>query len=225
MLRIFLSTFIFLFFTACTTSSILITDNKPPQNEELSTSTILKIPVPVRQHGYKNFTTTVLTNELELDDFLKKVNNNNTWNKKENFINSLTLTTIDFKKYNLLLYRITESSGSTVLAVDAPTGTHKHIVIGIGRDKPNVGTTDMAYYALAYRVAKSVKDVTFDNGLKKNVIKNKKLTFRKKSEVPKDCLEWFDGCNNCGRVGQEGDVACTEIACTSYEPFKCTKWK
>jgi len=225
MLRIILSIFIFLFFTACTTSNILITGTKPPQNETLSSETILKIPIPVRQQGYKNFKTTVLTNELELDDFLKKVNNNKEWKQKKNFINALTLTSVNFKKYNLLLYRITESSGSNVLAVDVPKGTHKHIVIGIGRDKPNTGTTNMAYYTLAYRVAKSIQDITFDNGIKKDVIKNKSLVFKKKEEVPKNCLEWYDGCNNCGRVGSDGDAVCTDRYCIHHEPFKCTKWK
>jgi len=225
MLRILLTSLIFILFTACTTSNILITDNKPPQNEELNISTILQIPVPVRQHGYKNFETEVLTTQEEFDNFITEVKKSKKWEKKQNLIDSLTLSSIDFTKYNLLLYRITESSGSTVLSVDAPKGTHKNIVIIIGRDKPNVATTDMAYYTLAYRVAKSVDDITFDNEIKKNTIKNRYLGLTKDGKVPKDCLAWYDGCNNCGRIGTKGNIVCTERYCIQHDKFQCTKWK
>jgi len=171
MLKLFISSFVALFFTAClTTSSILL----PPTNtpDILSKSSILKIPIPVREHGYRNFETQVLSSQSDLDNFIATIKKQKSWSKKENFISSLTLLPVNFNKYNILLYRMTESSSSTVLAIDAPKGNDKHVLIEIGRDKQNVGTTDMAYYALAYKVAKSVQDITFDNGLKKHVIKN-----------------------------------------------------
>ena len=182
MFKLLFSSFIALLFTACfTSSSIVIPQPKIP--DVLSKSTILKITIPVREQGYSNFDTQVLTSQQALDNFITSIKKQKSWNKKENFISSLTLLPVDFKKYNVLLYRMTESSGSTVLAVDAPKGNNKHILIEIGRDKPNVGTTDMAYYALAYKVAKSVQDITFDNGLKKHVIKNKALNIKEKAEL------------------------------------------
>jgi hypothetical protein len=223
MLKIILTSFIALYFTAClSTSSILLPQTKAP--EVLDKSSILKITIPVREQGYSNFDTQVLSSKNDLDDFIQTIQKQKSWNKKENFISSLTLFPIDFKKYNILLYRMTESSGSTVLAVDVPKGTNKHVLIEIGRDKPNVGTADMAYYALAYKVAKSVQNITFDNGVKKHIIKNKSLNIQKKSEVPKECLEWYDGCNDCGRVGNAEDVVCTERHCIHSDTFKCTKW-
>jgi len=174
MLKLLLSTFIALFFTAClTTSSILLPPTKTP--DVLTESTIFKITIPVREHGYRNFDTQVITTKDALNTFIEKTKAEKSWNKRENFISSLTIHPINFKKYNLLLYRMTESSGSTVLAVDVPKGNDEHVLIEIGRDKPNTGTSDMAYYALAYKVAKSVQDITFDNGVKKHVIKNKGL--------------------------------------------------
>ncbi len=181
MLKIIFTSFISLYITAClSTSTILIPPTQP--KPVLSQSTILKIAIPVREYGYRTFDTQVLTTNNEFNNFIEKVKKEKGWNQKENFLSSLTLYPIDFTKYNLLLYRMTESSSSTVLAVDIPKGTDEHIVIEIGRDKPNSGTTDMAYYALAYRVAKSVKDITFDNGIKKHVIKNRALRLLEKVE-------------------------------------------
>ncbi len=224
MLKILFTSFIFLIFIACSpTSSIILSEGV--KVKELDSSTILKITIPVREQGYSNFDTQVLTTQDELDKFVSDVKKQKNWNKKENFISSLTLYPIDFKNHNLLIYRMTENSSSTVLSVNVPKGNDKHVVIKIGRDKPNIATTDMAYYALAYRVAKSVKDITFDNKIKKHVIKNKSLNVQKKDEIPKGCLEWYDGCNDCGRVGDGADVVCTERVCYQQGEFKCTKWK
>jgi len=226
MFKIFLTSFILLVLTACfSTSSILIPEKKEPI--ELSESTILQIPIPVREHGYSNFDTQVLSSQDQFESFIAKVNKQKSWNQKKNFIDSLTLQPIDFKTHNLLLYRMTEKSGSTVLSVDAPKGDKKQITITIGRDKPDVGTADIAYYALAYSLAKNVQEIIFDNGLKKHSIRNKslKLNAKEQSDVPEACLEWYDGCNNCGRVGNAEDVVCTERYCVHKDKFKCTKWK
>lgn len=225
MLRILLTSFVLFFLTACfSTSSIILSEKEKPA--QLEKSTILKIAIPVREHGYSNFDTKVISSQNALDEFIANISIQQSWNKKENFIDSLTLYPIDFTKYNLLLYRMTEKSGTTVLSVDVPKGTNEHIIIEIGRDKPNIGTADMAYYALAYKVLKSVKDITFDNGLKKHLIKNKTLNIEEKqtSDVPKACLEWYDGCNDCGRVGDADDVVCTERYCVHKDKFRCTKW-
>jgi hypothetical protein len=223
MLRPLLTTLILFIFTACTTSNILISE--PPKKELLKATTILKIPVPVRQQGYENFKTQVITSQKEFDEFIKKVEETKKWQDKQNFIDALKLTPINFKKYNLLLYRMTENSGSTVLAVDAPSGSNKHVIVVIGRDKPNTGTSDMAYYTIAYKLLKSVEDVTFDNGVKKNLVKNYNKTLSKKGEVPENCVEWYDGCNDCGRVGPDGDAVCTERHCVRHAAVQCTKWK
>jgi|GEM_PF-1535434 len=227
MLRyIFISTLLLLF-TGCIKESMIIdTVTKTPK--ALTPNTIAQIAIPVREHGYSNFKTQVIKTQTKLDNFVEDIKQQEGWNKKENFLETLLLKKIDFSYYNLLLYRITEASGSTVLSVDAPSGNAKNITIVIGRDEPTTGTSDMAYYALAYKVAKSVDSITFDNGLKKSVIDNKTITSKISTipaPVPKNCLEWFDGCNNCGRVSDEGIPVCTEKQCESYEAFKCTKWK
>jgi len=237
MLKILLSSLITLFIVACTPpANIIIKDIN--QTQPLNKSDILQITIPVREHGYQNFDTQVLSTQAAFDAFIQtiqkqdeseeKVKKSSTWNQKENFIESLTSTPIDFKKYNLLLYRITEKSGSTVLSVEAPKGTNEHVIVVLGRDDPEIKTSDMAYYALAYKVAKSVKTITFDNGLKKHIVKNKMIELNKPKkdyDVPDECLEWYDGCNDCGRVGSGTEVVCTERHCVHQEQFRCTKWK
>ena len=223
MLRLLLTSTLLLLFTSCVENHILL-DTGKPLPKALSTKVIAKIAIPVRENGYSNFTTQVIKSKKEFNTFIEKVKLQKGWDKKENFLESLRLKEIDFNQYSLLLYRITESSGSTVLAVDAPKGVGSQVFIKIGRDKPNVGTTDMAYYTLAYKVAKSIQNITFDNGIKKDVIKIGSGSTSIAQDVPADCMEWFDGCNNCGRVG-DGTPVCTERACPSYQAFKCTKWK
>lgn len=225
--------FTLLLFTGCMKERVIVNALTPATAPtQLNADTIVNIPIPVREQGYSNFETQLLTTQTELDGFLANVEQQGSWNQKKNFLESLLLKPIDFTLYNLLIYRITESSGSTVLSVDAPSGNAEKIVVVIGRDEPSMGTTDMAYYALAYKVAKSAKSITFDNGVKKDVIENKTLTSKittnpasNQTAVPSECLEWFDGCNNCARVNNQSASACTEKFCENYGEFNCTKWK
>jgi hypothetical protein len=158
-----------LFFTACTEKQLVLREirNVP---QELSIQTISKIAIPVRENGYRNFSTQVIKTKNDFDYFLLQVKNQKGWKQKENFLQTLRLKEIDFNRYNLLLYRITEPSSSTVLAVDVPRGNKQHIIIKIGRDEPQMRTSDVAYYTLAYKIKKDVQSITFDNGIKKDVI-------------------------------------------------------
>ena len=158
-----------LFFTACSERQLVINEIKPVP-KELSIQTISKIAIPVRENGYRNFSTQVIKTKSDFDNFLAKIKNQKGGNKKENFLQTLRLKEIDFNRYNLLLYRITEPSSSTVLAVDVPRGDEQHVIINIGRDEPQMRTSDVAYYTLAYKIKKDVQNITFDNGIKKDVI-------------------------------------------------------
>jgi hypothetical protein len=39
--------------------------------------------------------------------------------------------------------------------------------------------------------------------------------------IPETCQSFFDGCNNCGRVPENGEVACTMMYCENYQQPKC----
>jgi len=172
MLRFLLILSVGILFSACLPNSLIINDVKK-EPKELTSETISKIAIPVREQGYSHFKTQILKSQGELDKFIEKIKLQSNWNKKENFLETLLLKKIDFSKYNLFLYRISMASGSTVLSVDVPLGDKNDISIKIGQDKPDLGTADMAYYALAYKIAKSVKTISIDNGTEKTVIENK----------------------------------------------------
>ncbi len=181
MLRFFTILTIALFFTACNPSSSIVISN--PAKKILSQDTILRLPIPFRANGYSNLTTKLYTTKSDFNTFIDKIKTEHSWNKEEkrNFIGSLKINPIDFTKYNLLIYTMKESSGSTKLTIDPPKGDNAHVEIVINRETKEVGTADMAYYALAYKVKKSVIDITFNNGLKKDIILNSKdkLSFDK----------------------------------------------
>jgi len=211
-----------LFLTACAKESILL-ETATPIKDDVHIQTISKITIPVREHGYQHFKTILINSQESFNIFLDKIQKQKNWNQKTNFLSSLKHSNINFKTYNLLLYRITEASGSTILSVDVPKGNKENINIKIEKNTPQIGTADMAYYALAYKISKSVKQITFRYGKEKDIIKNS--TPQKEATVPKDCMEWYDGCNNCGRVGEKGIPVCTERYCIHQGEFKCTKWK
>jgi len=41
--------------------------------------------------------------------------------------------------------------------------------------------------------------------------------------IPEHCSVWFDGCNTC-KVGQDGSLACTEMACLKMEKPYCREY-
>lgn len=199
---------------------ISCSSNSPDIKEETPTVTVIKpIEIPFREHGYSEFPSKLITTQESLDTFLAQVGNVNAWNSKTDFLEKIQNENIDFTKYNLLFYRITETSGSVTVDVknDAMRLVNNEVIITIAKSEPSMGTTDMAYYAVAYRVSKSLKSVVFDDGKQKVVIGNEKSDMI----VPKNCQAWSDGCNNCLRGG-----GCTKRACLVYRPqnFKCTKW-
>ena len=224
MFRSFLSFTLLLLFTACNpNSSILI--SQPPIKKVLDEDTIVRIPIPFKESGYSHITTKLYTSQKDFTTFLEKVKQQRYWQEraKTNFISSLKINPIDFTKYNLLIYTIKENSGSTKLTIDPPKGDNAHVEIDINRETKEIGTADMAYYALAYKIKKSVIDITFDNGIKKEIILNNNIQLGSDGKVPKECLAWYDGCNNCSRMGK--DVVCTERYCVHHDKFKCTKWR
>ena len=194
------------------------TDTQKLTTKSATAETIKPIEIPFREHGYANFPSKLITTQTQLDAFVTKIGNDANWNSKTDFLEKVQNENIDFKKYNLLLYRMTEGSGSIKINVDnrAITLNNDEVTIKIERVVPEVGTSDMAYYTLAYRLSKEVKKVIFDDGTQEVIIENKQSDM----VVPKNCKAWFNGCNNCFRGG------CTQEYCLVYRPedFRCTKW-
>ena len=188
MLRFFTILNIILFFTACNPNSSIVISNPPPKKQLLS-DTIVRLPIPFQANNYRQIKTTLFTTENDFNSFIDKVKIEKNWNeeKRKNFISSLKINPIDFTKYNLIIYTMKESSGSTKLTIDPPKGDNAHVEIAINRETvKEIGTADIAYYALAYKVKKSVIDITFNNGIKKDIILNNNIKLNTNSKVPKE---------------------------------------
>jgi hypothetical protein len=223
MLRFILLLLASLFFISCSQDRIVLKTigEKPPK--EVNIKTISKVTIPVKEKGYKHFSTMLITSQKQFNTFVSEIKSQKDWSQKENFLDSLEAEKTNFNNQNLLIYRISKASNDDVLLVDKPKGDKTNITIKIGEESEKTDKTDVNYYAIAYKVSKSVSKITFKKGVQKEVIKNS--ASESKSKIPESCLEWFDGCNSCGRVGAEGIPVCTEKACDTYKAFKCTKWK
>jgi hypothetical protein len=162
-----------IFFIGCSKTETIDIVEIPPKAKV--TNMILKVPIYLKDNGYNNFKTILITDKGKLDKFLKEIKTQKGWDKKENFLDTLSIQNIDFNKQNLLIYRITENSSAIVLAVNVPTVLKNHARVIIGKEKPKSTTTDMAYYALAYLVDKKIEDITFDDGDSNSTVKNNDL--------------------------------------------------
>ncbi len=208
-----------LFLFACDGSST--TDPLDPADNAV----VQRIDIPFREHGYHQFNNTVIADTAQLQAFISKVESQDHWNEKEDFINVLTNATIQFDTHNLILFRMTEGSGSISLAPQPPlqSDADNIVLVDIDRQAPDIGTSDMAYYALAYSVSKAREAIHFTVGEQVHIIAN----MASDSSVPLNCLSWFDGCNTCQNQGRKEDnlVACTLKLCASMEEFRCLSWE
>ena len=200
-------------------------DSKSTNNTISTQESIKNIPIPFREIGYSQHASKVIVSQKEFDTFITQIGNDDNWNKKTEVLEALQNANIDFKKNNLLFYRITRGSGSIQIDVDNSNIilNNNNITVNIKESSPSIGTTDMAYYALAYEVNKTIETITFDNKKQKVVVENRESDMI----VPKNCKAWSDGCNNCQKIGENGEGACTKRACLVYRPqdFICTSWE
>jgi hypothetical protein len=149
--------------------------------KKIKSDLILKIPIHIKDNGYSNFKTKLITEQKELDKFIVDVKSQKKWQRKKNFLNTIDRANIDFSKNNLLFYRISEKSELIVLAVDIPTSIGKNITVVIGKErlkeklKKDIQTKGISEYALAYKVDKSAMDITFTDGDSNRTVVNEKL--------------------------------------------------
>ncbi len=182
-------------------------------------NTTTQIEISFREHGYGNFHSKIIDSQIDFERFITNVKQQQNWNNKALFLNQLQKSPIDYSHFNLLLYRLTEGSGSIKLTTHKPEMIDGKAIVKIDKNIPTIGTGDMAYYLLAYEVAKNTQKLTFIINKKPVIIENKVSN----KVVPKNCLTWFDGCNTCGRT-VDNEIACTELACETDSHSYCQKW-
>jgi len=156
----------------CMEKKTIEIQQKPP-TEKIS-NLVRKVPIALSDVGYQNFETQLFSHRETLDHFLSTIKTEKNWQKKENFLESIEVASMDFEKENLLIYRFDEQKGSIVLAVDVPTELNKHLFVHIGKEKPKREVSkEYIPYAVAYIVNKSIVDITFNDNDTNITIPNK----------------------------------------------------
>lgn len=193
-------------------------------SDNVDSSIIQPIKIPFREHGYSQYHTKIIASQEDLNRFANQVKSDPNWNNKKEFLALFNEVEFDFDSKNILFYRITEPSGSNTLYVHKPilSPSKDEILIDIDRDVPNIGTSDMAYYALSYHINKNIKSIVFNDAKQEVIIENRSSDM----VVPKNCQAWFDGCNSCSR-SENNQAICTQLYCFVYraQDFRCTQWK
>lgn len=114
-----------------------------------------------RENGYHTFDTVVIDSLSAHEAFIDALTPQSSWNDKDAFLDAMNTLQIDYGMANLLLFRHTETSGSNVVTLHEPEIDGVTAVIVVDRYVPGSGTDDMAYYLYAYRVSKTITQVTF----------------------------------------------------------------
>lgn len=210
----YLSLFLFFVFVSACNSS-----EKPGIGNETGSDVISRVEIPFREHGYRQFNNTIIGSDDAFVAFVESVQAQDQWNNKSDFLNTLTAASIDYTQDNLLLFRMTESSGSIALLPMEPTVEDNTAAIEVARSVPGIGTDDMAYYALAYTLPKSIDAIHISVGDQEHILNN-----QEGSDIrPQNCVAWFDGCNECSK-GIDGMTMCTLKACTTFQEMRCREW-
>ncbi len=114
------------------------------------------IDIPMREHGYKAFDSSVIRSRAELEAFLQGVASQQHWNRKDEFLSAVENADLNFDSDTLLLIRDTEGSGSVRVWIETPRLIETELVCQIRRTRPMEFTMDMAYYCFAIVVPRDL---------------------------------------------------------------------
>ena len=192
--------FFIVIFSACSNINL-----KLPWNS--SSDLVSRISAPIKDSSYLRLSNRVITSQNEYNAFISRT------------AVKIKEANINFGKSNLIVYRHMENSGSTLIKPKPPVVSDTNATITIERIVAKVGTADMVFYGLFYKVDKKIKRITFRSSQGDIVILN-----AKDSSIPRECIAWFDGCNHCMR-GTNGRVMCTKKYCKNKGDFRCVKWE
>ena len=171
MRKVLLTVTIALLFIGCTKTIETVTVIEVQPKSKISNK-IWKLPIYFEDKGYKNLKTQIITNKVMLNKFIAKIKQQKNWERKDNFLEIIEKSKIDFNTENLIIYPFSENKSVVVVAVDTPTSEDNHIIIKIGKNKTKEINNKIIYYALAYKIKKSAKDIIFDDGKEKITITN-----------------------------------------------------
>ena len=134
---------------------------KPPSGERVVLSDIERVNLLEREQGYSHLENIVIRSTAELDRYRQSIEPQSGWNDKATFLAELQRQKIDFDRLNLLIYFHAEGSGSIGVALEEPIWEGENAVVHLTRTVPEIGTADMAYYAYAFTIKKTIPKVIF----------------------------------------------------------------
>ncbi len=102
LLNLLIVAIISIFFMGCSKTIETVNIIKVKPKSKIS-NMILKIPINFTDKGYKNLETKVITKKEELDKFTKEIKSQKGWRKKDNFLDIIEKSKIDFTQDNLLI--------------------------------------------------------------------------------------------------------------------------
>jgi len=114
-----------------------------------------RIPIPEREHGYRNFETRSFATRQAWETFRDRILDQEGWNRRDPFVAAIDGAAIDFDRETLVLVRHTEGSGSTRVTLHRPRLADGVLTCTITTRAPEIGTADMAYRCFALAVAKA----------------------------------------------------------------------
>lgn len=119
-------------------------------------ASIRTLPIPKEEHGYRNFSSTVISSPDELKAFLKTSlgTQGMEWSNRKDFEEGIIQAQLNFDKEALVVVRHTEGSSSTGINFRCPLVKGKRLLCQIERNEPEIGTPSMAYYCFALAVSK-----------------------------------------------------------------------
>ena len=111
--------------------------------------TYRQVPIPLREHGYQPLTRRVIRTREGLERLLDQAAQQDGWNDRSAFHAALVAANVDFDHEALVLLPHQEPSGSNRITPQLPMLADGVVTWTVVRAEPEVGTADMAYYALA----------------------------------------------------------------------------
>lgn len=144
--------------------------NSNPVQSQYYGSDILRLEIPEREHGYHYFETKIIKSTDSLLSFIQDIQNQKYWNGKELFLAALQDSIIEIENNSIVLFRITEGSGSIKLTIKGLYLVDNNPVVKISRYVPSILESDMAYYCYAYKVSKHYAKIIFDVERKDTII-------------------------------------------------------
>ena len=98
MLRLIFISLLSLFLASCAKDRIILNTIEKKPLKELNIKRIARIAIPVREQGYSNFDTTLISSQKEFNKFIEKIKLQKNWNNQDNFLNALKLKKNRFYK-------------------------------------------------------------------------------------------------------------------------------